>query len=662
MPAAPSDLWTLAIDGGGATSFAQLVLDDGVLTYVNQQADTLDLIEVLDAGVTPDPLIEEGEEVVLARDGVVWFAGKRRGCPVLLDGQRTYRILGAWNVLERRAYLQNFSSAVDPEDPESALEARPRGLVVLGQAENGDKVDLTTFLTSVISYAGLTPGTIEVPLTIPFEDVNDLSCAEVIQRCLRWVPNTVVWFDYTTTPPTCHMRQRADLDATTLALAEGVSVSVSLDPRHDLVVDHVALFYVATNRSNSASWEVTLPLNEDGTRGDFFPEGTTGAEDGALVRTIQLGGSVVDRAYLTQEVVTETIPTALNFGGYITAASNPTAFSTLVNFWQKHVKALKSGYITIRRFESGTHLKADGDPITAGLRELIDGALTDWMQEEDVALVNEQQTAKVTVYYEVTDPTDASKKSMEHAEFSADMIATSAVTKTYSQLQSSSVTPAEPVPAGLAEALYTALNPLQYDGEIVIQEDEATARPRVGRVLNLAGDRAEYATMAALIQRTTVELAAGRTTITVGPARQLGPADLVEIARNNRERKPSTAYQVRATGKTGGGEGTTAPLPLYQPIRPSQTATARPPRIFTQSLTVAGTVPVGSEITTALQSAYSGSGLVPVPGDVIDLTVSGVKKFRTVVQFQGTTSGVWVVSFVVDGTTFYGHQTQTGQY
>ena len=52
------------------------------------------------------------------------------------------------------------------------------------------------------------------------------------------------------------------------------------------------------------------------------------------------------------------------------------------------------------------------------------------------------------------------------------MIGTNAETQTYSRL--TSATEAEPVPAGLAQAIYAAASVLQYDGAVELTEQECT--------------------------------------------------------------------------------------------------------------------------------------------------------------------------------------------
>ena len=88
----------------------------------------------------------------------------------------------------------------------------------------------------------------------------------------------------------------------------------------------------------------------------------------------------------------------------------------------------------------------------------------------------------------------------------------------------------------------------------------------------------------------------------------------------------------------------------------------RETKLYTQALTVAGIIPTAAEITTAIQAAYTTAATTPRQGDTINLTVSGVCKLRTTVTTTGTASGLYVVTFTVGSTTYYGNQVQTGLY
>jgi hypothetical protein len=108
------------------------------------------------------------------------------------------------------------------------------------------------------------------------------------------------------------------------------------------------------------------------------------------------------------------------------------------------------------------------------------------------------------------------------------------------------------VPAGLAQALLDAVGILAYDGFVELTEEECSGLAAPGALLNLSGGRAEWATMAAQVQRVEEWVDLGRTRVTVGPGKHLGHADLAELLRVNSQRRLSFRLTERTTGRATG--------------------------------------------------------------------------------------------------------------
>jgi hypothetical protein len=155
-------------------------------------------------------------------------------------------------------------------------------------------------------------------------------------------------------------------------------------------------------------------------------------------------------------------------------------------------------------------------------------------------------------YYERSD--DGAQHYRENVKLTKPVIATDAESKIYKKL--GSFEPGEPVPSGLAAALLASFSELQYDGQIVLDQEECASGLAPGTVLNLTGGRAEWAAMRAVVQQVTEDVTLGRTTVTVGPARHLGPADLVTLLRALRSRKVSTGWAMRKTGDSASNGST----------------------------------------------------------------------------------------------------------
>jgi hypothetical protein len=105
-------------------------------------------------------------------------------------------------------------------------------------------------------------------------------------------------------------------------------------------------------------------------------------------------------------------------------------------------------------------------------------------------------------------------------------------------------------PEGLAEFIYDAVSVLHYEGSLSLIEEECSAGPRPGKVLNLANGLAAWASMRAVIQSVYFDIDAGRTTITFGPPEHLGPTDYVTLLEGNTTRATSTANNSNETETT----------------------------------------------------------------------------------------------------------------
>jgi hypothetical protein len=278
---------------------------------------------------------------------------------------------------------------------------------------------------------------------------------------------------------------------------------------------------------------------------------------------VRLAGS--NTTFQKQYVQTAAIPQDNSSGEEGGPADDPT-----IDWWWDHVPWLQkfskdrlsitNVYGTVDPGQKDPN--GDGDYIEDDIskypNELISGTVAPWM-----SCYVGHTTWTALVYYNYPDtadsesdgaenvfgPDDGSDNASAELPIYAQVVATSAVTQTYAQL--SSYTSPEPVPTGLAAELYGALNPLQYEGTWNAVQEEPYAGRTLGVLLNLAGGRAEWTTMNALVQEISDDLDKGMTTYKFGPARQLSVQDLMEQLRATRGRTISSKIKERTTGQPG---------------------------------------------------------------------------------------------------------------
>lgn len=103
-----------------------------------------------------------------------------------------------WAKLERLVYQQQWMDY-------SARSAVWSSNLVLNQDLNGHSIGFKTQLNDIFNFAkarvGCTATAISGGQELPFDEVRDLSCAQAINRVLRWFPKKIVRFDYSSGTP-----------------------------------------------------------------------------------------------------------------------------------------------------------------------------------------------------------------------------------------------------------------------------------------------------------------------------------------------------------------------------------------------------------------------------------------------------------------------------
>lgn len=508
--------WTLEhVEGSLEQSFEDWGIGRATRRLVSQGVDTLTLSEPGGAYDTA-ALWDFDDTLILKESSARRFVGRVAGSRRVADEsgeRREYTVLGPWSWLDQLVYQQSWKTT---NGVDATLVAMNKSRVVIGQDAAGSKVATGAEMTSAINWAiangaAMALGTIDAGVTIPYQEVTDVTVAELIRICLRWTPDASVWFDYTTTPdPTIHITRRADLTGLSLAVSPTVAESLDIVPRDDLVVPAVAIHYEQANVVDGVTYNATAS--------DIHPGSATGAEPRAMVATIDVAGG--SATYERQSVETDAIV--------------PTSKS----FWKKRAPAI-SGYadgdLTIS--DTGIFEYDSGGALVASslTRYLIEGTLSDWMGETSKPVV-----VKAKITYSGAAGDDFTDK-----DFAADLIGTTASKSLYSRLVAA--TPGESAPTGLAQELHTALSVLHWQGEFERLEAEVSGDAHPGRKLNLTGGLAAWATMDAMIQTVEEDISEGRTTISFGPPEHLGPSDLVEMLRATRSARPSWRLSERTT-------------------------------------------------------------------------------------------------------------------
>lgn len=529
-----------AIVAGAAKSFADLGWSNAQRSRRSQGSDQLSVVAARASILDAHP-ISAGDEVIIRKDGAAWFAG--RTVLVDLDASGTaegsrIQIAGPWWYFDNLVYQQvwHIYGGGDVTKSHCLLNTWADGLL-MGVRDQLHEA-LTWAATQAAARYGSAPfqwNKAEFPdAQIPADEVRDITVAEVIRKQLRWIPDAVTWFDYSTTPPTFHCARRSALQAKSIAPSSGIQ-AIRVVPRADLVVPAVVLKYERTDQIDG----VAVPSVST----DAAPADATGTEFGALCATIDLQGFSVSYA----RAVVESVP--------LPPLSNTQAWWT----WMiSKERWLQDNRVQLLEVKSLTRQAASNPSLPVLDRELVAGQVPDWLNA-----TAQQETVTLEARMQIVAGADADE--IVTRRFTASINTTSATSGEYSQAQS--ITAGEAPPVGLAQVIYDALSVLEHEGTVSLVGEELPAEGStdaisVGHRLNVTELRAEWATMAAMVQEITEDIATGQRTIRFGPPQHLGPRDLVDLLRVNRFRlvlTPSSQRAGQSASNLGVGLGRTTP-------------------------------------------------------------------------------------------------------
>jgi hypothetical protein len=244
--------WTLTCNGA-----EKLLADWGVAQLTRKLVSQgVDELSFRAEGSPADsaPIFPHGAAVALLRDrsidsggsfsgGAPWFQGivtqvPRRGAP---DAESlAYKISGPWWYLDNIVFQQpyqnvflGYSSPGDPNSPPVYGQAHSSHLFLnqapitgaLARITTGQQIlDALNWALKPFTDADAAPpfqiGAVTPALDVPIDEVRDITCAEVIHKMLRWSPDAVTWFNYTTSPPTFNCKRRADMTAVNIDVSQ----------------------------------------------------------------------------------------------------------------------------------------------------------------------------------------------------------------------------------------------------------------------------------------------------------------------------------------------------------------------------------------------------------------------------------------------------------
>ena len=476
------------------------------------------------------------DKITLALNGETKFVGvvlspKRVGGGV--SEMMQLRFADPWWWLGQGTYTQPWwsqESAASYDSPKIALfaELTPgEGWLIqtIGQAISNIVNQCNAYFGGVMQMGTLS-GAGFAAKPIPQRLLN-VTYEAALRQVLAWVPDAVQQWDYSTTPPTLHLVQRAAATAHSYAFADGtVMMSQEFTKRDDLVVEGIDITYTGLNVLGNI-----IKITD-------HAGATTGTR---IVKTvIDCSGSAQGSSAVTP---TYTPELTRDYRVEVDTVSHGSA-----EWWLQYGD---TGAETADQITVGQHTMelAANAPENAGKTDLGDCNLLWIGGGMPRSRVNAHtRIALVKAYLTITTTTieDASAApilttTVKERRIARLLAPVTDLAGTYSQVVSTGTTsysgsivqglsPSFVVP-GIAASLLAAWSVAQFDGAVTITKAECDEPVKLGDVMNLTGGDAEWETMNTTIMGLTRDLDAGTTTITTGVAAHLGLDEYVSLIR-----------------------------------------------------------------------------------------------------------------------------------
>ena len=144
-------------------------------------------------------------------------------------------IEGPWQFLRKIDITTQLSNSVN-------TDFRPT--IIFNEATV--KADIEALLARAIALgAPIAVGTIATTFTIPKLQLSMMTCADVLAELMRWVPDSIGWWDYSGSgTPTFNLSRRGGMSGATYTVGTSPMVDFDLTGRPDLVPSRVEIKYM----------------------------------------------------------------------------------------------------------------------------------------------------------------------------------------------------------------------------------------------------------------------------------------------------------------------------------------------------------------------------------------------------------------------------------
>ena len=404
------------------------------LRFASCDTDTLTLPGL------PVGLIGKNDVVTVSYKGTQVFRGtvatrvERQGRGT--DRVEDVTVEGPWGLMARLVFRQEWKVTGS-----GGTVGESCSHLILNQSPLGALQNMTAQVSEIADYAaskisGMTVGTISAGTTqLPPDEARDITCSAAIMRTLRFFPQTVCRFDYSTSTPALHVS----------IPPENPSTAGYLDPE---VVPETQRSYTRTSHP-----VVGVDIATEG----FDLVTGSGSADATLRKfTHQTAGvtNSIDTLHIFMPLAKGTSSTSWEKLEVEVFDSNRDYHS--INFWIAEHPALAG----MTYSQGNTNGISEFGPITPSSLPISNGHLTDTTVGDLKRFGLQAEVVRLTCPVTITTP-----EKVEKQVLTLDYVCTNAATRTYTRQTGSSSTAGETLPSGLAAAILA-----QRGGELMSEE------------------------------------------------------------------------------------------------------------------------------------------------------------------------------------------------
>jgi hypothetical protein len=542
--------WTIAGQTGKtfnatARTLEAAKIDSAKLDFRSLEPDTLTFTitpESLSTATIPDLR----QEMTLYRDGVRYFKGHVTNVRNVIDSgfqQCEVTVSGPWWWLERIPFTATWQDAAGTQ--------AERISYVFGTSSAGQNLQ-TSIAIAINQSASLgapiattTQGSYVAPMfEFPRITLNQSTCGQVISELVRLVPDTVVWFEYSTDPIRIIVDRRGSCPSSNFNINTTAITSVDVNPIIDLEVSQVSLPYlerdtigrtIFKNQSSGTSATtkrqvITISGPELDT---FLPNDLF---DSYSIKTIGLSGTPAANFVHDKDSTLVAVAAAYALGRV------PISIETGGQYQTKSSTSLAA--TTYYRYVNGPRLVLkDNTSINTSTAYIVTSQtnIPDWVSTEKGIAVYEATYSGLLkwlsvgvsynasgYYYDCGFDTGLSLSGyvgtqMYYYGWKPFSIPVTVVgysyptaTTIYRPADYSFIKP----PANLAANLLAAQNWIPYEGSITLEERDVGLFRYRGTKVNILNSLSAFSTMGALVSGESLDISTGTTVISLGaPAR-----------------------------------------------------------------------------------------------------------------------------------------------